>query len=153
MRFTAMMAGAAVVLAACGGAKTDAGANPDSNKAAAPAPTAAAGTQHVVNMVMEGTAYKFVPADITIKAGDAVVFKGVSGAAHNIVFWADSIPTGAGDLLTKAMPDGTAPLSSKMVPDGDSTVVSFAGLPAGTYKMYCLPHMAMGMKGSITVTP
>jgi plastocyanin len=147
-----MVAGVAVLLAACGGAKQEGGAPADSGNAAAPA-AATTGTQHVVNMVMEGTAYKFVPADITIKAGDAVVFKGVSGAAHNIVFWADSIPAGAADLLTKAMPDGTAPLSSKMVPDGDSTIVSFAGLPTGVYKMYCLPHMAMGMKGSITVTP
>lgn len=153
MRVSAMVAGVAVVLAACGGGEKTGAA--DSTTAAAPAaaPAATGGTQHVVNMVMEGTAYKFVPADITIKAGDAIVFKGVSGAAHNIVFWADSIPAGAADLLTKAMPDGTAPLSSKMVPDGDSTVVSFAGLPAGVYKMYCLPHQAMGMKGSITVTP
>jgi len=150
MRVTAMVAGVAMVLAACGGAKTDA-ANPDSaNAAAAPAAT---GTTHVVDMVMEGTAYKFVPADITIKAGDAIVFKGISGAAHNIVFWKDSLPAGAEAVLTAAMPDGTAPLSSKMVVDGDSTIVSFAGAPTGRYPMYCLPHLAMGMTGSITVTP
>ncbi len=156
MRFTAMMAGAAVVLAACGGAKTDAGANPDStggNMAATPAPATTAGTTHVVEMIMEGTSYKFVPANITIKQGDAIEFKGISGAAHNIVFWADSIPAGSAALLTAAMPDGTAPLSSKMVVDGDSTIVSFAGLPVGRYPMYCLPHLAMGMTGSITVTP
>lgn len=152
MRVTAMVAGVAMVLAACGGAKTDA-ANPDSANAAAAAPAATAGATHVINMVMEGTAYKFVPADITIKAGDAIVFKGVSGAAHNIVFWKDSLPAGAEAVLNAAMPDGTAPLSSKMVVDGDSTVVSFAGAPTGRYPMYCLPHLAMGMKGSITVTP
>ena len=151
MRVTAMVAGVAMVLAACGGAKTDAG-NPDSANAAAAAPVAT-GATHVINMVMEGTAYKFVPADVSIKVGDVVVFKGVSGAAHNIVFWKDSIPAGAEGLLTSAMPDGTAPLSSKMVTDGDSTVVSFAGMPVGDYKMYCLPHLAMGMKGKITVTP
>ncbi len=147
MRVTAMVAGVAMVLAACGGAKTDA-AKPDSTTAAAPAAT---GATHVINMVMEGTAYRFVPAEIAIKVGDKVVFKGVSGAAHNIVFWKDSVPAGADGLLTAAMPDGTAPLSSKMVTDGDSTVVSFAGMPVGDYKMYCLPHLAMGMKGKITV--
>lgn len=151
MRVTAMVAGVAMVLAACGGAKTDA-ANPDSATAAAAAP-AATGATHVVDMVMEGTAYKFVPADLTIKTGDVVVFKGVSGAAHNVVFWADSIPAGAEAVLTAAMPDGTQPMGTKMVVDGDSAVVSFAGAPAGLYKMYCVPHLAMGMKGSITVTP
>ena len=150
MRVPAMVAGVAMVLAACGGAKTDA-ANPDSAKVAAAAP-AATGATHVINMVMEGTAYRFVPAEIAIKVGDKVVFKGVSGAAHNIVFWKDSVPPGADAMLTAAMPDGTAPLSSKMVTDGDSTVVSFAGMPVGDYKMYCLPHLAMGMKGKITVT-
>ena len=151
MRVPAMVAGVAMVLAACGGAKTDA-ANPDSAKAAAAAP-AATGATHVINMVMEGTAYKFVPADLTIKSGDIVVFKGVSGAAHNVVFWKDSIPPGAEAVLTAAMPDGTQSMGTKMVVDGDSAVVSFAGAPAGLYKMYCVPHLAMGMKGSITVTP
>lgn len=150
MRVPAMVAGVAMVLAACGGAKTDA-ANPDSATAAAAAP-AATGATHVINMVMEGTTYKFVPADVAIKVGDQVVFKGVSGAAHNIVFVKDSLPAGADAFLAKAITDGTAPLSSKMVVDGDSTVVSFAGAPVGRYPIICLPHQAMGMKGSITVT-
>ena len=151
MRFTAMVAGVAVVLAACGGGDKSGAASGDTTMAAAPAPMA--GTTHVVDMVMEGTAYKFVPADLTIKTGDVVVFKGISGAAHNVVFWADSIPPGAEAVLTAAMPDGTQPMGTKMVVDGDSAVVSFAGAPAGVYKMYCVPHLAMGMKGSITVTP
>ena len=29
--------------------------------------------------------------------------------------------------------------------------VSFAGAPAGVYKGYCLPHVALGMKIAITV--
>lgn len=152
MRVTAMVAGFAVVLAACGGGDKSGAAPADTTKAAA-TPAATVGATHVINMVMEGTAYKFVPADLTIKAGDIVVFKGVSGAAHNVVFWKDSIPAGAEAVLTAAMPDGTQPMGTKMVVDGDSAVVSFAGAPAGLYKMYCVPHLTMGMKGSITVTP
>jgi plastocyanin len=151
MRVTAMVAGVAVILAACGGGEKS-GAAVDSTATAA-APAATSGTTHVVDMVMEGTAYKFVPADLTIKTGDMVVFKGISGAAHNVVFWADSIPAGAEAVLTAAMPGGTQPMGTRMIVDGDSEVVSFAGAPAGLYKMYCVPHLAMGMKGSITVTP
>ena len=31
--------------------------------------------------------------------------------------------------------------------------VSVAKLPAGTYKYYCLPHLALGMKGQMVVQP
>ncbi len=151
MRVTAMVTGFAVVLAACGGGDKSGAAPADTTKAATPAATA--GATHVINMVMEGTAYKFVPADLTIKSGDIVVFKGVSGAAHNVVFWKDSIPAGAEAVLTAAMLDGTQPMGTKMVVDGDSAVVSFAGAPVGRYPMYCVPHLTMGMKGAITVTP
>ena len=30
-------------------------------------------------------------------------------------------------------------------------LVSFAGAPTGSYKGFCLPHVAMGMKLAITV--
>ena len=55
-----VVAGLACVLAACGG---DKGATPaaDTTKAAAPAP-APAGATHDVNMVLEGTTYKFCDA-------------------------------------------------------------------------------------------
>lgn len=156
MRVSAMVAGAVVMLAACGGGEKTGAAAPDTTgaNAAATTPATTTGTTHVVDMVMEsGTSYKFVPADITIKQGDQVVFKGISGAAHNVVFWADSIPAGAAAVLTAAMPGGTQPMATRMIVDGDSEVVSFAGAPTGLYKMYCLPHLAMGMKGTITVTP
>ena len=29
--------------------------------------------------------------------------------------------------------------------------MSFAGVPAGRYEYYCMPHMGMNMKGVITV--
>jgi len=33
----------------------------------------------------------------------------------------------------------------------DTYEISFAGLPAGTYKYYCAPHLALGMKAVIEV--
>ena len=34
---------------------------------------------------------------------------------------------------------------------GQGITISFAKIPAGTYKFNCTPHLAMGMKGLITV--
>ena len=90
----AAVAGLAVLMAACGDKSADTPAADTTAVAAAPAP-APAGATHDVNMVMEGTAYKFVPADLSVRVGDQVVFHNVSGGPHNVAFWADSIPAGA----------------------------------------------------------
>ena len=97
------IAGLTLVLAACGGGgeQQQQAAQPEA-PAAAPAP--AGGASHDVNMVLEGTAYKYVPDQLTIKAGDQVVFHNVSGGPHNVQFWADSIPAGTAEALDAAMP-------------------------------------------------
>lgn len=153
MRVSAMVAGAALLVAACGG---KGGGSADTNKVAAPSTAAttptATGTTHEVSMIMVNpTTYKFDPENITIKAGDIVTFKGVSGTAHNVAFDKDSIPPGAAAVLDPQMKDGPQPLSTNMVADGSSVSISFAGAPTGTYKIFCIPHLPMGMKGTITV--
>ncbi len=164
MRVTSMLAGLALVLAACGGGEQKAGeqqttTTPDqaapAGETAAPAGEAApagGGTTHDVNMVLEGSSYKFVPDQLTIKSGDVVRFHNVSGGPHNVSFWADSIPGGAADALKAGMPDQMAPLEGSLLtePNGIYTV-NFAKAPAGEYKFYCLPHLALGMKGKLTV--
>jgi plastocyanin len=161
MRVTSMLAGLAFVLAACGGGeqKTEdqqTTATPDS--AAAPASggdagaPAAGGTTHDVNMVLEGSSYKYVPDQLTIKAGDVVRFHNVSGGPHNVSFWADSIPGGAADVLKAGMPDQMAPLEGSLLTEPNGIYsVNFANAPAGEYKYYCLPHLALGMKAKLTV--
>jgi plastocyanin len=76
----------------------------------------------------------------------------VSGGPHNVSFWADSIPSGAADALKAGMPDQMAPLEGSLItePNGIYTV-NFGKAPAGEYKFYCLPHLALGMKGKLTV--
>jgi plastocyanin len=157
MRVTSMLAGLAFVLAACGGGEQKAGeqqttTTPDQAAPAADAAPAAGGTTHDVNMVLEGSSYKYVPAQLTIKSGDVVRFHNVSGGPHNVSFWADSIPSGAADALKAGMPDQMAPLEGSLLtePNGIYTV-NFAKAPAGEYKFYCLPHLALGMKGKLTV--
>lgn len=151
MRVSAIVAGVALVLAACGGEKKVEG---DTTAMAAPAPAAptTTGARHEVQMLQEGTTYKFAPAELTIKAGDVVVFKNVSGGAHNVQFFGDSIPVGASTVLDAAIADKMGPLSSALIAaPGDSLAVSFAGAPVGEYKFTCTPHMAMGMHGKINV--
>lgn len=152
MMKNAVVAGLVAGLVACGGAKGP-GAAADSTSAAAPPAATVAGATHDVNMVLEGTTYKFVPNDLSVKAGDQVVFHNVSGGPHNVAFWTDSIPAGAKDVLDPQFKDGIGPLSSALLVDPNATfIVSFANAPAGDYRFTCTPHMAMSMHGKITVT-
>jgi plastocyanin len=163
MRITSLAAGLAIVLAACGGEKKadEQTATPPADQTAAPAPggetaaPAAGGTTHNVDMVLDGSAYKYVPDKLTIKAGDVVRFHSKSGGAHNVQFYPDSIPAnvpGPIKTLAVAPPEkGGSIASESMKTEGESFDLSFAGAPTGEYKMFCAPHHALGMKGQITV--
>jgi plastocyanin len=153
-----MVAGLAFILAACGGGEQKADdqqtmATPDqAAPAAGGAAPAGGGTTHDVNMVVEGSSYKYVPDPLTIKSGDVVRFHNVSGGPHNVSFWADSVPSGAADALKAGMPDQMAPLEGSLLTELNAIyTVNFAGAPTGDYKFYCLPHLALGMKGKLTV--
>jgi len=151
MRKISLVAGLALLAAACGGEKKE------EAPAAVPAPEAAApalatGAMHDVEMNFDGQKYMFVPAALTIKAGDVVRFHNKKGGPHNVSFWSDSIPAGAQAVLEKSMPNQMQPLVGNMLVEPDAVYeVSFAGAPVGTYKVYCLPHLAMGMTAVITV--
>ena len=151
MRVTAMLAGAALMVAACGG-KKDAAASTDATTTPATTAATTTGATHTIEMVMESaTSYKFSPVNTTIKAGDIVIFKSVSGLAHDVAFIDDSIPAGAKAVLTAAVTGGPQDMATAMTPEGQSVSVSFAGAPAGVYHFYCIPHAPMNMRGSITV--
>jgi plastocyanin len=105
-----------------------------------------------IQMIGDASGYKFSPASVTIQRGDTVKFTLVSGPPHNVVFWEDSIPKGAAAKLGKAMTKTVGPLTGPFLLNaGDTYEISFAGLPVGTYKFYCAPHLALGMHGVIEV--
>ena len=92
-----------------------------------------------------------MPAELTVKPGDKVVFHNVSGGPHNVAF--QNVPEAAKAQLSANMPNQLGELSSPMFMNpGEEYTVSFAGIPAGTYDYVCTPHLALGMTGKVTVT-
>jgi len=115
-------------------------------------PRTTAGKTVEVQMIGDASGYRFAPAKLTIQRGDRVKFTLVSGPPHNVVFWTDSIPKGAAARLGKAMSNTVGPLTGPFLMNaGESYLVSFEGLPAGKYRYYCAPHLALGMTATIDV--
>lgn len=152
MRMTSLVAGLAMVLAACGGEKKTSDQPAAAPEAGAPGatPTAAQGATHDVDMVLEGGNYKYVPNEITVGPNDLLRYHNKSGGPHNVAFWEDSIPKGAASHIT--VPDPMAPLSSKLVVAPDEIIeVKLNDAPAGVYKYHCTPHLALGMVAKLEV--
>ncbi|HUR91766.1 MAG TPA: plastocyanin/azurin family copper-binding protein [Gemmatimonadaceae bacterium] len=166
MQITRILAGAAGMIAlACGGAdNTNAAATGDTAAVVAagtpatttptPAgtPAAISGTTHEVRMMFENNEYKFSPANLTIKVGDGVKWIMVSGGPHNAAFDAATVPASAKAQLLANMPNQMSELSGPLlINPNDTYTMSFANVPAGTYNYFCTPHLAMNMRGVITV--
>ncbi|MEP6999198.1 MAG: plastocyanin/azurin family copper-binding protein [bacterium] len=118
--------------------------------AAAAAP--ATGKTVEVKMIGDASGYKFEPANVTIKQGDAVKFVMTSGGPHNVAF--QGITDAAAQAQIDANMSGAkmGALSSPMLMQpNEAYTVSFAKVPAGTYNYTCTPHAAMNMKGVVTV--
>ncbi len=169
MRFLGfVIVSSAIALGACGGggekaADTSATVAPtpakDSAAAAAPAAAAPAGTAAAitgqtieVKMVGDDKGYRFEPADIKLKAGDGIKFVMVSGGPHNIAFDPATIPADVKPQLSANMPNQQGELSSPLFTNpNESYTISFANVKPGQYPFHCTPHLAMGMKGTVTV--
>ena len=96
--------------------------------------------------------YHFDPADVNIKSGDGVKFIMVSGGPHNVAFDPAQIPADAKSQLSSNMQQQVSELSSPMMMNPNETyTISFGKMPAGKYEFHCTPHLAMGMKGTITI--
>lgn len=159
MRFIgSALVASAIVLGACGGGEkapaTDA-ATPAAAPAVAATGTAApiTGTTHEVKMYGDEKGYRFEPKDLTIKAGDGIKFVFINGGPHNVAFNPADIPADVKPQLDANFgADKMTELSSKMLmAAGESVTISFANIKPGTYPFNCTPHLAMNMKGTVTV--
>jgi plastocyanin len=166
MRFKGLaLVASAFVFAACGGGTEDAAPGASTTPAATADTTAAApaagavamapatGTTHEIKMIGDDKGYRFEPANVTIKAGDAVKFTFVSGGPHNVAFDGTALAANVKSQLDANM--GAQRMSELMsnmyMQPGEGLTVSFANIPAGAYPYNCTPHLAMNMKGVITV--
>jgi plastocyanin len=161
-KFAVTMASAALLLGACGGEKkaeeAPAAAPAAETPAAAPAAPAAGAAAAItgktveVKMIGDDKGYRFEPAEITIAAGDGIKFIMMSGGPHNVAFDPAKVPADVKAQLDANIPEKIGELASamKMNPN-ESVTISFANIKPGTYEYYCTPHLAMGMKGKITV--
>jgi plastocyanin len=111
------------------------------------------GTTKTVNMVGDTKGYRFEPANFTIKQGDGVKFVVVTGGPHNVAFDPATIPSDVKAQLDANMgTDKMGELSSAMkMNPGESITVSFGNIKPGQYPYHCVPHLALNMKGVITV--
>ena len=159
MRFTLLTTLVAFTAVACGGDKKSAASQAE---AATPAPAATsaaattaepAGAVVEVKMIGNGTSQAtFDPGKLTIKTGTTVRFINVSGGPHNVAFYTDSVPKGGVEALKKGMPNPMDALTGPFLTQPNEKYdVSFAGAPAGVYRGYCMPHVALGMHITITV--
>ena len=88
----------------------------------------------------------------TIKTGQAVKFVMISGGPHNVAFDPATVPADSKDQLNANMTGQISELSSPMLMNpNEAYTISFAGVKPGTYPFHCTPHLAMNMKGTITV--
>jgi plastocyanin len=111
------------------------------------------GATKTVNMVGDAKGYRFEPANISVKQGDAIKFVVVSGGPHNVAFDPATIPADVkGQLDANMGTDKMGELSSNMkMNPGEAVTVSFGNIKPGQYPFHCTPHLALGMKGTITV--
>jgi len=170
MRFLGMaLVTSAVVLGACGGEKKEEASTTTTTTpaatAAAPAAGAAGATSampaaavtgktHEVKMVGDAQGYKFVPAEISVKAGDGIKFTFVSGGPHNVAADPAVVPADIKGQLDANIPgpNKMGELSSAMMLNaGESVTISFASIKAGVYTFHCTPHQAMNMSIKVTV--
>lgn len=164
-RFAALAA-FTVVLSACGGAERQA-QTPSVQKtdfAAAPTPAAPVGgtataapitgTVHEVRMVGDERGYRYEPANLTIKVGDGIKFININGFPHDVSFAGENIPAAGRAQLIANMPDQRQPLVSQLfIQPNETYTISFGSAAPGEYPFHCTPHLAMNMRGVITVQP
>ncbi len=106
-----------------------------------------------VKMYGDAKGYRFEPANFTVKQGDGAKFIVVSGPPHNVAFDPATIPPDVRAQLDANMgTDKMGELSSAMkMNPGESVTVSFGNIKPGQYPYHCTPHLALNMKGVITV--
>jgi plastocyanin len=108
------------------------------------------GTTHTVDMTDN---LVFDPEEITIAAGDTVVWENVGTIGHSVTAYEEEIPADA-EYFASGGFDAEQPArdnypSQGDIPGGESYEHTFE--VTGTYEYFCIPHEGVGMLGTIEV--
>jgi plastocyanin len=103
-------------------------------------------TTHVIRM--QGG--RFAPYELAIAPGDTVRFVLGSGGPHNVSF-RETRGAAAAQLRRRMGKDTIADLSGPLLIIPGETYDVVFDVPVGSYPYWCIPHLAMGQMGSITV--
>lgn len=105
------------------------------------------GEQNVTATVEMTKDHKFSPASVTVKAGEAVLWKNVSDHIHAVSTDMKEVK----DPSRVSIPANASPFYSGNVKRGETFTQTFS-VP-GTYRYVCVLHEDEGMSGSVVVTP
>lgn len=108
------------------------------------------GTTHTVDMT---DSLVFDPAEITIAAGDTIVWENVGTVGHSVTAYEEQIP-GEADYFASGGFDSEQPARDAYpeqgdIPGGESYQHTFG--TTGMYEYMCIPHESVGMLGTIEV--
>jgi plastocyanin len=94
---------------------------------------------------IEMSGFSFGPATVRVRPGDTVEWRNKSPFSHSV----NADPARFPDDV--AIPAGAAPFDSGRLPAGQIFRHTFT--TPGTYKYVCLPHVDVGMAGTVIVDP
>ncbi|GAB7095012.1 hypothetical protein JCM30237_21650 [Halolamina litorea] len=108
------------------------------------------GTTHTVDMTDD---LVFDPAEVTVAAGDTVVWENVGTIGHSATAYEDEIPEGA-EFWASGGFDAEQPARDGYpeqgdIPGGESYEHTFETV--GTHEYFCIPHESVGMLGTLEV--
>jgi plastocyanin len=118
------------------------------------ASSAEAQNRHVIAIEAdpEKDVYHFVPARVTARPGDVLVFKATRGSPHSIVFEGGDLSEATHEAMNGAMGRRTGDLSSPLLQaDGSEYRIVIPRVSPGVYHFYCLPHKAYDERGELKV--
>ena len=89
---------------------------------------------------------------LSVARGDTVVFVVALGEPHDVAFDTSAMSATAKQKLNAKIHEPIAPFAGPLlVHRGDRFVMDTGDLPPGEYPFYCLPHLALQMKGVVTI--
>lgn len=98
---------------------------------------------------------EFLPAEISVAAGETVVWRNTSSHAHTVTAYEDGLPAGAAFFATGDFESRTAAEAAWDDRAGGALyqgeTYSHAFSQPGTYPYYCIPHESSGMTGTVVV--